>query len=51
MDCQGAQEETEGRPKGPGTGQKARGDSLAVLRSPGSSGLSSGFQNKALKAK
>ena len=42
MDCQGAQQEPEGRPRGPGTGVRARGGpQLAILLVPWSSWPSS----------
>jgi len=31
MECQGAPEETEGKPGGPGRGERARGEPLAVI--------------------
>ena len=42
MDSQGAQEEPEGRPGGPGDLEKARGAPLALVPLPGPPGLPPG---------
>ena len=42
MDCQGAQQEPEGRPEGPGDLKLAGGSPLALLHLPAPPGLSYG---------
>ena len=42
MDCQGVKEEPEGRPGGPGRGERARGAASSCLKSPGPPAFPSG---------